>query len=665
EGMVAVDQRHHRSIDRTPGVVRGITSGGAIDRPVVALVDGDHPLTTGLDFSQLFVSEARRVTAPPGAEILLGAEGAPLLVRLDEPAPTIYLAFALEDSTLPLDIAFPVLFDRALGDLSGAVTPPARLVVGADLPVDPRVEAVITSPDGTSETIAPGSAFPAADRIGFWRVEQPGREPVTVAVGADRAESAVAPAADLPFEAAFGDADATRDRGRIPWLAPIAVLLLAVLGAEYLLARRRVGVGPRQWRVAVGLRALVAAAVLLALVSPSFDRPANEVATVFLIDASDSMTATGRAQAVGLVGDALDRQPDGTRAGVVVFGRDARLESLIADAPRFDGVTVQVEGAGTDLAAALRLGAATLPNDARGRLVLLSDGRPTTGDAEDEIDRLAADGGSMTTTSTGMPSAASPAVVTLRQGGEVVETRTVDLDPGTNTIRFTDVARDDGVLRYEVDVAGPGDVVDANDIGFAAVPVEGADRVLVVEGRDGTGAVMTATLEAGGLTVDVVAPAAFPPLDALTRYSATVLVDVDRRDLSDGQVAALSASVRDLGRGLVVVGGTQSYALGGYRNSDLEELLPVESEITDPLRRQSVAEVLAIDASGSMGACHCDEEGNNGLGGGNRIDGGVSKTAIARTAAARAIAALAATDEVGVLTMDADDRWVIDLQSAP
>ena len=160
-------------------------------------------------------------------------------------------------------------------------------------------------------------------------------------------------------------------------------------------------------------------------------------------------------------------------------------------------------------------------------------------------------------------------------------------------------------------------------------------------------------------------PTSLPSIDELTRYTSVVLVDVDRRDLSDGQVADLTAAVSDLGRGMVVVGGTHAYALGGYRNSDLEEILPVVSEITDPLRRQTVAEVLAIDSSGSMGACHCDEEGLNGLGGGNRIGGGVSKTAIARTAAARAIAALEATDEVGVLTMDASDRWVIDLQASP
>ncbi|MEZ5229433.1 MAG: glutamine amidotransferase [Acidimicrobiales bacterium] len=187
----------------------------------------------------------------------------------------------------------------------------------------------------------------------------------------------------------------------------------------------------------------------------------------------------------------------------------------------------------------------------------------------------------------------------------------------------------------------------------------------MVEGRSGAGAAMIDTLDAAGIGNDVVTPGRVPALDELTRYASIVLVDVDRRDLSDGQVEALTAAVRDLGRGMVVVGGMHSYALGGYRDSALEEILPVISEITDPLRRQTVAEVLAIDSSGSMGACHCNEEGQNGMGGGNRIDGGVSKTAIARNAAARAIAALEATDEVGLLSMDANDSWLLDLQASP
>ncbi|MCP4225399.1 MAG: VWA domain-containing protein, partial [Actinomycetia bacterium] len=237
-----------------PGGARGIAPTGSADTPFLTLIRDDHPLIQDLDLANLFVAEAQRVTTPPGAEVLLGAEGVPLLVVTESPAPTIYLSFELDQSTLPLELAFPVLMDRAMADLTDLIAPPARLMVGSDLPIDPSREAVITNPDGTSETIPPGTSFPTADQLGFWSVTQPDRGELALPVGADRSESAVAPAPDLPFEEAFDGTTAREGQGQIPWLAPVIALILAVLVGEYLLARRRRGVGPRQWRAATVLR---------------------------------------------------------------------------------------------------------------------------------------------------------------------------------------------------------------------------------------------------------------------------------------------------------------------------------------------------------------------------------------------------------------------------
>ncbi|MCB0993067.1 MAG: VWA domain-containing protein, partial [Acidimicrobiales bacterium] len=70
---------------------------------------------------------------------------------------------------------------------------------------------------------------------------------------------------------------------------------------------------------------------------------------------------------------------------------------------------------------------------------------------------------------------------------------------------------------------------------------------------------------------------------------------------------------------------------------------------------------LAIDTSESMGECHCAE----GFTDTSRLPGGVTKTDIARAGAVRAIDALHADDEVGVLGIDTEARWLIDLQRVP
>jgi hypothetical protein len=131
-------------------------------------------------------------------------------------------------------------------------------------------------------------------------------------------------------------------------------------------------------------------------------------------------------------------------------------------------------------------------------------------------------------------------------------------------------------------------------------------------------------------------------------------------------IDTITRAVRDLGRGLTTIGGPRSYGVGGYRNSALEELLPVISDVTDPKRRQKVAQVLSIDTSGSMAACHCRPDGNGGLpNGGNRIGGGLNKTDIAKAAAVRTASALSDTDEIGVVAFNENAKVIMPLQQNP
>ncbi|MDH3300630.1 MAG: VWA domain-containing protein, partial [Acidimicrobiia bacterium] len=627
----------------------GIQVTGEFDRPALVSINPDSPLVSGLDLGDVLLARAQDVSfaaADPGVEVVLGGDEGPLLLVIRRPgADVVYQTFALDESTLPLQAAYPVLVDRIITELAQAALPPARLTVGERLPVDPRLAATITDPNGSSVDVAPGGTAPVAGAMGFWRVEQDGRVPVVVAVNPPPAESAIAPAIDLPFVRGFAEADGLGAQGQVPLRRWVIAALLAVVAAEWLLARRRVGVSARQWQVAKVMRAAVALSLIVVLFNPGITLPTDRVATVFLVDASDSMGVGGVSDGSTFVRDALTAKREAASddvAGVVAFGQNARLENVVADDPAFSTLSVDVDRTATDLSAALRLGAAALPNDARRRLVLLSDGRATKGDATAEAERLAelgvpvdvviieppsgADAAvasidapslvqvdeALTVATTVTSEIATEATVTLRRDGELVERRTVSLTPGDNRVVFDDVAASTGVMRYQVDVDAAGDPVTLNNRAYAAVPVSGAETVLVVDGEQAAAgatpgvdaARMVALLEAAGLPTETVAVRSLPPLDSLSQYASIVLINVNRLDLADAEVANLTAAVRDLGRGLVTVGGDHTYALGGYRGSDLEELLPVDSEITDPLRRQTVAQVLAIDTSGSMDACH-------------------------------------------------------------
>lgn len=668
-----------------------ITVLGEVTAPSITLVDPDHAITEDLDLVDVVVSAAQQVDPGPG-QVLVAAPGAPLLIESTTGnRPFLYLAFDTASTNLPLQVAFPVLMDRAVTLLAGSALPPTGVEVGDSIPITAPDGATVITPGKQEIAVPPGTRPPRADRTGFWRVLDTDGNETVIAVNAPAAESKVDPVPGLPTELSVVRDGEERPRGERSVVYWFLWPLLAVVVAEALLARRRLGVGRRQWRFAAALRVGVAALVVAALFGVTINRPAGEVATVFLIDASDSLSTGGRSESIEWVQDALDAQPGGVRSAVALFGKDARLESTLQQDNSLGVPAVQIDAAATDPERALRLAGAVLPTDARRRIVMLSDGRFTTGDGELEASILGnagiqidvvpvgrqsgvdvaivsvdapgavQEGETYSITATLDATDAATVVVGLLADGDLVEERIVEVEPGATTVTFEREAEEDGVDRYQIQVAAPGDEIVQNDSAFSAVRVEGPARVLIIEGQAGDSRTLRTALEAGELLVDTVSPASIPALEELATYRAVVLVDVEERALTDEHIEQLGIISRDLGRGLLVIGGERSYGLGGYLDSELEELLPVVSEILDPERRQTVAEVLAIDTSGSMGNCHCSEGGNAS----DRPDGGSNKTDISRSGAARAIDALSENDEVGVLAFNSFDQWVIDLQKLP
>ena len=682
-----------------PGGAPGIVVTGSVDAPALTTVSADAVLS-GLDLSDVAIAAAQKLD-PGTAEVLVAADSTPLLLRGSTGGRAFgYLAFPLADSNLPLQVAFPLLVDRIVADLAGVTPGTTQVRVGELLPVDASQALVAVRPrqGGTIRRPA-GGAAPVADRPGFWTIRQTGRPDRLVAVNADPVESSLAPAERLPIPVRPPVAGSSAPAGERSLLPFVIAALLLVLVAEWRLARRHIGVSRSQWRVGALLRVAIVAMLVGALTNLSLPRRGNSVSTLFLVDGSDSLGPGGRAAALAWVRDALAARGSGSAAGVAIFGGDARVEQLVDRDASLGVPTVQIDRSRTNAAGALRLSSALLPPASKRRVVLVSDGRFTDGDITVEAQRLAAEGIPVDVHAV-VPAAGSDAAVAsvdvpgrvgkgerftvravvkatgagtatirvLRDDGSGTETtvdvRTLTLAVGDNVVDVDQVADKAGVARYRVVVESAGDAVPENDTGYAAVETTGPPRVLVAEGANGEGDAIVAALRSTGVTTEQIAAADLPGVERLAAYQAIVLVDADARTLAPAQVQALGSATRDLGRGLVVIGGERAYALGGYRGTDLEALLPVESEIRDPLRKKSVAEVLAIDTSGSMSACHC--AGGNGIaGGGNRAEGGVNKTDISRSAAARSIAALSAGDQVGVLAFNTEHRWIIDLQKLP
>ena len=170
------------------------------------------------------------------------------------------------------------------------------------------------------------------------------------------------------------------------------LLLLPVL---MLWSRSRLMSEPRRTLLALGLRSLAWTLVLLAAADVHRVQRSDDVATIVILDRTQSIpsaTASGTLDALVLAAsNDPERQPE-DRLGVIAVGADP----AILEMPVVGGqVRVPLEPArrdATDLGAAVATALSILPDDARARLVLASDGVDTEGNFGESVARATAAG---------------------------------------------------------------------------------------------------------------------------------------------------------------------------------------------------------------------------------------------------------------------------------
>ena len=475
--------------------------------------------------------------------------------------------------------------------------------------------------------------------------------------------------------------------------APIWLLLLVpallITYVPHLAARRRMGA--RRRRAALAIRTILLTALVLALAGVQLVLPVDRLATVFVVDLSDSVGEGGREDALAFLRETLDVMPEGDQAGIVAFGKDALVERLPEELRAIDQLRSTPVKAATDIGAALRLAAALFPDAAQKRIVLISDGNDTTGRGQREAALAAARGIQVETRAVGLAdrdevlvdrlttpstarlgeeieavaeitsSIAQPATVRLFADGALVQTVRVDLKEGSNRVAFRVKPTEPGFHTFRAVVEAARDTFSQNDRADSNTIVKGEPRTLVLAGNAAVAAELVKALRTEGQLVDSVIPEALPTdFASLLAYDSIAVVDVPRLRFTDKQLLAMQTYVRDLGRGLVMVGGPDAYGAGGYTKTPLEETLPVDMGVRNRQKEPDIALVVVIDKSGSMDACHCNSF-NGGMGGGGQLQG-VRKVDIGKEAILRAAAALTARDELGVVAFDESAHWVVNVK---
>ena len=417
--------------------------------------------------------------------------------------------------------------------------------------------------------------------------------------------------------------------------APLWLLLLPLLtvGAVVLWGLTPSAAGQERGalarhRLALGVRLLLATLLVGALAGVAWDQDVRRQAVVFVADLSASDAAV-RDRAEAWISAALRAQGPDDLAGLVAVGRTALVEQPMSRRGiTFDHFQSVVDANYTNLAGGLDLAAALLPSDARRRVVLLTDGQQNLGDATQEARLLRAEGIRLDVAPLAVPAGpemlvdAVEAPSTLHTGesfAATVRTRStaggrarldlyiddrlagaqdVALSVGADTFSFPLSAPAPGFHTFRAVLLpdGGSDTLAANNEGSAFAEVQGPPRLLVIENAPGAARNVVAALRSRGLRVDE-QPAlrVTPTLASLQRYAGLVVVDTPADLLGADLLNLLPRYVRDLGHGVAVIGGPASYALGGYGQTPLEEILPVRMDIPQRKDTPTAAVVLIVE----------------------------------------------------------------------
>lgn len=471
--------------------------------------------------------------------------------------------------------------------------------------------------------------------------------------------------------------------------APGWLALLAALPLLWWFSFRSISaLGPvRRWFV-LAIRTAVLVLLVLALAETQMVRTSQKLAVIYLLDQSVSIPEPQRRAMADYVNADIKkhrRAATDDLAGVIIFGRDAAVEQppddeniQIKRAPE-----ARIETDHTNIAGALKLAMASFPQDAARRVVLVTDGNENQGDALDQARQMAEAGVGVDVVpvryaaradvaverisippdvnrgqpfdvrvvlnNTATPTADSNGTVKGKveitrktaDGEKILATQPVELEPGKRVFSLREEIDTPDFYTYEgrfIPDDPAQDAVMANNRATTFTHVRGQGQVLLIENFENRGEFdyLVEQLRKENLQVSVrQSDQLFTSLAELQPFDTVLLGDVPREDFSEEQIKMLARNTQQMGSGLVMLGGPNSFGAGGWTGTEVEEAMPVDFQIKNK-------QIVPIGALAML--MHASEMAN-----GNHWQ---------KKIADAALGALGNQDYCGVIHWEGTDQWL-------
>lgn len=395
---------------------------------------------------------------------------------------------------------------------------------------------------------------------------------------------------------------------------------------------------------------MVLAVLLLSGMSFSYKIPNTENEIILLVDASDS-TQTAQDARDDFVYSAIDRKSSAMKMGIVLFGyNQIYAVPLTYDADELRngyGSAELPDDTATDFQAALLYASRMFENPESAKIVLVSDGDETDGNALSVVRSISADGIQVDTVCLSEKTPVNDVRVSgvaypeetiavgetfnlsvtvegnyldtvrilISDNGEDVAEEEYRLTGDTQTFLIPYAFPEDGLHALTVEAEVAGDGRSQNNRYCSYYYLQEYNDILIVERSAGESSQVKDILteEEYNVTVMGISDSTLPTsVNDLRRYDEVILVNISNADMPEGFDSMLNSYVYTYGGSLFTVGGkridaeTQEEVANAYNRDDMrdengnptlyQQMLPVEAiDYTPP-----VAVVFIIDCSGSM-----------------------------------------------------------------
>jgi uncharacterized membrane protein len=240
-------------------------------------------------------------------------------------------------------------------------------------------------------------------------------------------------------------------------------------------------------------------------------------------------------------------------------------------------------------------------------------------------------------------------ILVFVNGEDYLPPKEIVLSAGQNQLSIPFLAGDPGIMTIEARLETGEDEFVRNNVAYASIQILPEPKVLLITETEEDSRNFVRGLVSQGFQVEITSPESVPSsVGGLEDYQAIIIHDVLSQDLSLEQMRNIQLQVMEFGKGLIFLGGRNSYTLGGYQNTVLGQIMPVILAPPDRVQRVPITFLLVLDRSGSMA--------------GDR-DMAIAPIALTREGSMRAIETLRSDDYLGVLTFSGVHEWAVDIRA--